>query len=80
MGKCGQAEKQQQMRAFWPVPATSADVMAVGDLGLTVTKGKGRYIGAVLWISQAHAFREGLADFFCRLHGGAFPGEALRSE
>lgn len=34
MGKCGQVEKQQQQRAFWPAPAPSVDSVATGDQGL----------------------------------------------
>lgn len=81
MGKCGQAEKQQQMRTFWPVPATSADVMAMGEWEADCGQGKGkihlhRPLGLPGAAGQVHAFREGQADF-CKLHGGAFPGEAL---
>lgn len=81
-GKRGQVEKQQQMGTFWPAPATSADATAVGDWGLTVTKGKGSFNGTAFWVLQGHQgrctlFREGWAGVLCMSHGGAFPGEVM---
>lgn len=82
MGKRAQVEKQQQKRTFWPAPATSADATANGDWGLTVTKGKGGIqwhcpLGPLGAAGQMYTFREGWADFFCKPHDGAFPGEAM---
>lgn len=50
------------MRAFWPAPATSADVMAIGDWGLTVTKWRGRHNGPAPWVSWVQQGRFRLLD------------------